>query len=821
MGEVYHAFDPALGRHVAIKCVAPGRIGSAGAVNSMIQEARAASALNHPSIVTIHEVIRSPESVAIVMELVRGKSLREFGATGQPLDSILTVGKGVAEALAAAHAEGVIHRDIKPENVMVREDGIVKIVDFGLATNLLTIADPPAAGTFRYMSPEQTLGHTLTPASDIFSLGVVLYELATGVHPFGLAAGSQSTLAVVEAIASTTATSASSVRPGLPRSFEKLLSRMLARGPSDRPTAQQVCAELQRTLRRVHARGRRRAAVAACLAAIALGSIWAGRSLDQPPKPPVLQASALTTYAGSETQPAWSPDGGSIAFVWTGPDGSNKDIYTRDTAPGTGLKRLTTNAAEDFNPAFSPDGRRIAFLRQTSRTASTHVVVIPAHGGPEQVVASIAPSLSFRGLAWWPDGESLLVRDAQPFEFGLVRLFLRDGRKQVFIAAASGETHLLPVVSGDGGSVAFVRSLPQDIEICAVKTNAADLRCFSSNRANGLAWLPGNDALLFSNPEGIWRLQVHGRHAGHVAKVVDGAYSELAGDASGKHFACSRTLSDVNIWRMNRDGTEAGRFIASSGEDSEPVWSPNGKRVLIRSDRSGNYELYSYAADGSDEAQVTHFGSHLGSARWSPDGKWIAFDGRAPSTQSSVRHTNVYVVPAGGGPTRRVTDDARAYIVPAWSADSRYIYCQSGSPVKTFRVAVETGQVEEFDPAPLFDLVESGDGRFHYYAYREGVSGVFRRPASGGPEWLVPGTEVVSLYRYWAPAARGVYFVDGPPNARLRFWDERAGSTRTLGNLTGQLVRGPRGLSVSPDSTKVLFATEDLTASDIMLLTQR
>jgi Tol biopolymer transport system component len=269
---------------------------------------------------------------------------------------------------------------------------------------------------------------------------------------------------------------------------------------------------------------------------------------------------------------------------------------------------------------------------------------------------------------------------------------------------------------------------------------------------------------------------------------------------------------------MNRDGTDAAKFIASSGEDSEPAWSPDGKRVLVRSNRSGNHELYSYAADGSGDTQLTRFGGHLGSARWSPDGKWIAFDGRVSASNSGVRHTNIYLVPADGGATRRLTDDSRAFIVPAWSADGRYIYCQSGNPGKTFRVSVDTGQIEEFHPQPLFDMAESEDGRYHYYTYRERASGIYRRLASGGPERLVPSTDVVSLYRYWSTARGGVYFVDGPPNAKLRYWDERTGKAKTIANLAWQLVRGPRGLAVSPDGTKVLFAAEDLSVSDILLL---
>ena len=186
MGEVYAAHDKDLDRFVALKFLRPESISDPAAVQGFTEEARAASALNHPNILTIYEVIDSSTGLAIAMELVEGDNLRSLLGTRQTAERLMQIGRQVALALAAAHEAGLIHGDIKPENILIRKDGYVKIVDFGLARR---VASHPAgngglAGTLRYMSPEQALGKGISPASDVFSLGVVLYENATGQHPF-------------------------------------------------------------------------------------------------------------------------------------------------------------------------------------------------------------------------------------------------------------------------------------------------------------------------------------------------------------------------------------------------------------------------------------------------------------------------------------------------------------------------------------------------------------------------------------------------------------------------------------------------------------
>jgi predicted ATPase/serine/threonine protein kinase len=250
MGEVYLARDMRLGRNVAVKLLQAPMTSNPDAVRRFEQEARAASSLNHPNIVTIHEIGDLHDRRYIAMEFVDGKSLAAM--IGRPLDvdTLARLGVQLARALSVAHAAGIVHRDIKPENVIVRADGYLKVLDFGLAR----LAPPPALntaqstptspsvilGTPRYMSPEQARGEAATSASDIFSFGVVLYELATGHHPFE----SETLLGTLHAIASGAAQSPLHWVPSMPASLERLLMRMLDKSDVARPPAEEVEATL-------------------------------------------------------------------------------------------------------------------------------------------------------------------------------------------------------------------------------------------------------------------------------------------------------------------------------------------------------------------------------------------------------------------------------------------------------------------------------------------------------------------------------------------------------------------------------------------------
>ncbi len=254
MGEVWLAEDTRLKRKVALKLLPAELTTDADRVRRFEQEAQAASALNHPNIVTVHDIGESESGRFIVMELVEGRTLRQIRQEDNSVEMLKSLGAQMAKALGAAHAAGITHRDIKPENIMVREDGYVKILDFGLARLLpAAAADTEAAtlarqtmpgqllGTVAYMSPEQARGEAVGPASDIFSLGIVFYEMATGRHPFQ----SETLVGYLHAITGQTPPPPSQLKPDLPSALNALIPRMLEKEANQRPTASEVAQALQ------------------------------------------------------------------------------------------------------------------------------------------------------------------------------------------------------------------------------------------------------------------------------------------------------------------------------------------------------------------------------------------------------------------------------------------------------------------------------------------------------------------------------------------------------------------------------------------------
>jgi serine/threonine protein kinase len=260
-------------------------------------------------------------------------------------------GRQIAWGLEAAHKHGIVHGDIKPENVMVRPDGCLKILDFGLARHAGTPEDLDEVplGTLGYMSPEQIGGQSLTAASDIFSLGTMLLELVTGVHPFLANTASETTRAIARD--APPIPDLQDRARGVP--LENLLRAMLSKAPEQRPDAGTVAARLGDVQR--EAAGRRgkwiRVALAAVLAGVALcGWLWLRRDAGEQRAPRTPHIVAFTTYEGSETQPSFSPDGQSIAFAWTGEKDLKRDIYVKAIGSENAV-RLTSDAEESTSPA--------------------------------------------------------------------------------------------------------------------------------------------------------------------------------------------------------------------------------------------------------------------------------------------------------------------------------------------------------------------------------------------------------------------------------------------------------------------------------------
>ena len=410
MGEVWLATETRLGRKVALKFLPAELTANPSLVGRFQQEARAASALNHPNACTILAVGESTDGQHyIAMEYVEGETLRQRLSAGRlQTREALDIALQIASALVAAHDVGIVHRDIKPENVMVRPDGLVKVLDFGLAklmperqetrlhstqVGVLTELGVPV-GTAAYMSPEQARGQHVDARTDIWALGVVLYELLAGQSPFARPSRADMLTAILERDVPLLSQSVADVPPALERVVEKALRKnrderyqsvrdlqqelRVIRSELDtaervasgwRPPAQHAAASPPVSVPPPAVAGARTHTLWLLTAALVIVALVAGTYLTilrpgtlPPREDPQPIATPLTAYPGAEDKPSLSPDGSQVAFTWDGPRQDNFDIYVKLVGPGEPM-RLTTAPDRDDSPAWSPDGRHIAFLR--------------------------------------------------------------------------------------------------------------------------------------------------------------------------------------------------------------------------------------------------------------------------------------------------------------------------------------------------------------------------------------------------------------------------------------------------------------------------
>src|SRR5215510_7235453 len=430
MGKVYLAQDSKLGRKVALKLLHASFTKDDQRVRRFEQEARAASALNHPNILTIFDIEEIEGIHFIATEYIEGKTLREHIADRKlELSEALDLVIQVASALSTAHQAGIVHRDIKPENIMVRPDGYVKVLDFGLAklTERKSVSDDPESraftavktdtgvvmGTARYMSPEQARGLPVDVRTDIFSLGVVLYEIVTVHLPFEGDTASD----VIVSILEKEPPPISNYNPEAPAELQGIISKALCKAKEERYQVVKDLlidlknlkqdlesgAKLDRAKQGRIRSGRQSGGVGEgpvfttkrliwfAMLMIVIGGVGAwlyfSRSASEPPLPPMKYVS-FTDFPGGESWPAFSPDGNQIAFSWNGENGDNDDIYVKLIGSVKPL-RLTTNPAVDYCPTWSPDGRQIAFVRISDSEIAIYTV--PALGGAERKLLSVGP----------------------------------------------------------------------------------------------------------------------------------------------------------------------------------------------------------------------------------------------------------------------------------------------------------------------------------------------------------------------------------------------------------------------------------------------
>jgi serine/threonine protein kinase len=861
MGEVYRARDLRLGREVAIKVLPAERMADEGRRRRFVQEARAASALSHPNIVTIHEIDSADGVDFIVMEYVPGKTLDTLiPRRGMRLGEALRIAIPIADAVARAHAAGIVHRDLKPANVVVGSDGAVKVLDFGLAklvaqedagspedeTGTENGAAGPlsrpgkVAGTAGYMSPEQARGGKVDARSDVFSFGAMLYEMATGRPAFA----GHSTVETLAAVLREQPKAPSELVTDLPRELERLILRCLQKDPNRRfqhmgdvkvelleikEEAESQPAEAPAPTRR-----RRRwwlaAAVASALPlAIVVWSRWRPREPDRAPPELV----PLTSLRGFEAKPTFSPDGSQIAFAWDGEKGDNWDIYLKMIGSSE-IRRLTTDPAPDFAPSWSPDGRQIAFVRShpeyflppyfDTLTGQRTIHLVSPIGGSDRRLSDF-PVRS--ALSWSPDGRWLAAaRDAsatevKPAASGIYLVPVFGGEPRPMISAKAPAFHHEPALSRDGHHLAyttcgtgFVSCHVEVVELGTDYVPRGPPRRLT-RRAGwiaGLAWSRDGNSLIYGQFRGrLWRVSVAGDRPPERIELAGLGAIQPATAAAMDRLAFVQGGGTHTIYRFE-GGHQPDSVLGSSRGDRDLNLSSDGRRIAFSRPGAVDNEIWVSAADGSHPVQLTHGpGIWQGSPRWSPDGQRIAFDSQAGDGQWSI-----WTIDADGGSSRRLTLDPGNETMPSWSHDGRWIYFQSDrvGAVEVWRIPAKGGSEERVTHGGGSLAQESADGKTLFFLRALNNAPLFALPLAGGPERKV--LECVPE-RAFAVTPRGIYHLGCTADRHtvpLFLLDRATGQDRLL----GKLERPGLGFTVSADGKTLLYTKQEEQATELMMI---
>jgi eukaryotic-like serine/threonine-protein kinase len=848
MGEVYAAEDATLGRNVALKFLAlEERLG--GAVEQVTREARAASALNHPNIVTVHEVIRHGETPVIVMELIEGAALRTICGTPQPLDRIFHIGRQIAQALVAAHAHGIVHSDIKPENILVRPDGYIKVVDFGLARPVASETPRPSdslhGGTLRYMSPEQARGEASSLATDIFSFGLILYELATGQHAFP----SDSPFGAVYAML-TNEPAASPLDLCVPLPLRLLIFAMLAKDAAARPSAQEVARRLDENIlpakepeRTVTWRQPQLWLPILAVFLLGMGAIgWFLFGRKDSPEFADLSIQPLTSQGGWEASPALSPDGQSIAFTWSEKLDGIRQIYVKPVV-GTEPVRLTHSQTEGNigSLVWSRDGDQIAFERWQGSTSA--IYSIARAGGDEKKILDLTSANPSSTIDWSPDGTQLAFSQAMPGSDRLaVYLFNIQTREKRKLTSPPSEDwgDWDPKFSPDGLTIAFKRvtSFWTDDLYLVPAAGGAPSRLTANRRGIwGHAWVSDGRSLIVSCQRGstlfgLWRFPL--RPHAQPERVTQGGIDAVA-PATGRktrQLAWVNQLWDLNIYRVSLFGAGGpSKLIASTLRDQGATYSLDG-RIAFISDRSGSREIWLAKSDGSNQVPVTHFnGPYLDHLQWSPDGRRLAFDSRLHG-RSDILALDCDLDGMRCGEPQRLTTEVPAE-APSWSAHGEFVYFALNREGRwdIWKQPVVGGRPMQVTRNGGYVSHESPDGKWLYFS-KTGKEGIWRIPGNSASGHRPPAADELVIGPPYRPQVEGwvvtpdeIIFIDlarSSQPAAIRAYNVSTKHMRSILTLTEVFSdRGDIGAAVSPDLRWVLYSQLDRSGSNVIVAENR
>jgi Tol biopolymer transport system component/predicted Ser/Thr protein kinase len=721
MGEIYRAHDPRLERDVAIK-VLPGKSATdPTAVARLEREARAASALNHPHILTIYDIgAMETSGVFVAMEFIHGETLRSRFRRHESLETRLDYLVQVADGLAKAHAAGIVHRDLKPDNVMINSDGFAKILDFGLATKtesaehteLMPLTrEGTVVGTMGYIAPEQWAGDPADARTDIFAFGCVAYEAITNARAFhGHPTADPPALRTFA--------------PDTPPPLERIVSRCLARSredryatmkevvndlrslreqirnPQQRPLARPVQVTFDRAVEQFPAISHDGARV---VFSRDIGKI---RNLFMKQLDDEGDESQLTSGDLDDIQPSWSPRGDALLFLRGREHGERiepsdvfgryigGDIWMLDIASGK-TSLLVSDAA---NPSWSPDGKHIAF--DASWSGQRRIWIADERGrNPSQLTSGATEAVHHVRPRWARDGKKIVFQTLEGTKFDVAVVDV-DSKKTV--AVTNDYTmDIHPVWSPDGESIYFSSYRGGGINVW--RADAGTMEQITAG--------PGHDIDLDISPTGrlvfaimkqnadIWRLPVDpttgaatGAPEPVIATTRENSRGAWSADGSTIAFSSDRG-GEMNLWLLPVNEKKPRQLTRGEGGDFQPSWSPDAKSLAFFSGRSGALEIWRFDLDGGALTQLTSDDGININPFFSPDGARIAFmsdrDGRL----------EVWVMNADGSDPRQLTNEGVIGHFLRWSADGSHIFFRSPK-ARTMSVPLAGG-----DASPTAEVV--------------------------------------------------------------------------------------------------------------------
>jgi Tol biopolymer transport system component len=842
MGEVYLAQDTKLGRKIALKLLPASFTNDADRLQRFQQEARTASSLNHPNILTIHEIGEEQGRHFIATELIEGQTLRERLADGPvELSDALDIIMQAASAISAAHEVGIVHRDIKPENIMLRPDGYVKVLDFGLAklaerrqarmeTEMVTrirgnTSPGMVLGTVNYMSPEQSRGLDVDERTDIWSLGVVLYEMLTGSAPFKGETQAHVIIAILERDTASLATFSKEVPAELDWIVKKALRKdrderyqtvkemlgdlrtvkqeldfeaKLEQSATHQPRQSAVISpqphrriedEATRTdeIREARAtttikpaliptRGGTRwpllALVVFVLVAAATFGIYklASQTQNAPAnkntvadRPTVANITRVTVWSGLDTQPTLSPDGNSVAY--SSNHNGSFEIYVRQLTPGGREIQLTSDGQENFQPAWSPDGQLIAYYSKQRGG----IWVIPALGGAARQLAEFGsyPAWSHDGtmIAFTIDSSTIWIVPAKG-----------GAPKQITKIGNPAGGHYGPTWSPDNQRIAFMAGNFVNRQIWSISITGDDLKQMTHNPIKYVSnpiYSADGHSLYFADGSEVWRLTISaesGEAAGNTTKVTDmGASSvgSLTLSADGKKMALGVETQVSNIWSI-------------------PV------------------SLHTNEATGAPQPLTNQTATRNSQPLFSPDGRKIAF-----IEWLRGGGVDIWVADADGKNPTQVTTDIRSH-APNWFPDGEQL---SFISYRNNHWSVWATSLQSRRDRLLFDMgrdIEyarlSPDGKqLVFHLADGGITNIWTVQVSGGQPKQLTFDEESASFPFWSPDGKFIaYQMKRGDDAYLMIIPSGGGEATQLTFDHGRSWSH----SFSPDGDKIVFAGE-------------